>query len=148
MISKNGNDWNLSRKIIVSRQDLLPNRQIIYDKNGNVATDARYDKYNNLNGINFPTKITITRPQEEYDIILDVTKARFNEPLKDEQFQLAQPPGSQLVRLDLPETERMEIPQPQRPKKNEKKGSSSHGTGAHGVDDSSSSPNQTEDHAP
>jgi len=134
VISKSGNDWTLSRKIIFSRQDLLPNRQIIYDKNGNVATDARYEKYNNLNGINFPTKITINRPQEEYDIILDVTKARFNEPLKDEQFQLAQPPGSQLVRLDLPETERMEIPQPPHQKKNEKKGSSSHGTGARGSD--------------
>lgn len=150
VIAKADHDWRLSRKIIFSRQDLLPARQIIYDKNGNVVTDARYEKYENLNGIDFPTKITINRPQEEYDIILQVVKARFNEPLKDEQFQSQQPPGSQLVRLDLPETERMVIPQPAPgKKKNEKKGTSSHGTGARGGDDSStSSPDQPQENNP
>ena len=141
VISKLDSDWNLARKIIFSREDLLPARQIIYDKAGNVATDARYEKYDNLNGVSFPTQITINRPQEEYDIILQVVKARFNEPLKDEQFALEQPPGSQLVRLDLPETERMEIPQPPTgKKKNEKKGGASHTTGARGSDASANSP--------
>jgi hypothetical protein len=37
-------------------------------------------------------------------------KLRVNEPLKDEQFELPQPPGSQLVRLDMPAGPGREIP--------------------------------------
>jgi len=139
VISKNGEGWTLSRKIIFNRDDLLPNRQIIYDKAGNVATDARYEAYGDYNGIGFPSKIGINRPQEEYDIILEVVKAKFNEPLTDEQFQLSQPAGSQLVRLDLPESEHLNIPTPH-PKKPEKKGNPSHGSGTYDGDPPSSPP--------
>src|SRR5262249_28034019 len=34
VISKSDKDWTLARKIIFSREDLLPVRQIIYDKRG------------------------------------------------------------------------------------------------------------------
>ena len=128
--SNKGDDPVLARKIIFNREDLLPHRQIIYDNDGNIVTDARYEAYQNLSGINFPTRVTINRPQEEYDIIIEVVKVRFNEPLTDEQFQLQQPPGSEVVRLDLPESERLNIPQP-RPTK--KKGQS-HGSSSHGGD--------------
>jgi len=145
VISKSDGDWILSRKIIFNREDLLPHRQLVYDKNGNVATDARYENYQDLGGINFPAKITINRPQEEYDIILEVVKARFNEPLSDEQFKLEQPPGSQLVRLDLPESERMEIPQPRQKKSKQPQ---SHAPDGHGDDPSSSAPDQKQENAP
>ncbi|HZS29502.1 MAG TPA: DUF4292 domain-containing protein [Candidatus Angelobacter sp.] len=145
VIDRSGEDWILSRQIIVNREDLLPHRQIVYDKNGSVATDARYENYQDMGGVNFPTKITINRPQEEYDIILEVVKARFNEPLSDEQFKLEQPPGSQLVRLDLPESERMEIPQPRQKKSKQPQ---SHGSEGHGDDPPSSSPNQKQENTP
>src|SRR2546423_4047855 len=37
--------WYLSRKIVFTRDDLQPHRQIVYDKLGNVATDAHYDNF-------------------------------------------------------------------------------------------------------
>jgi outer membrane lipoprotein-sorting protein len=46
---------SLSRKIDFSRIDLLPYRQRIYDQQGNVVTDARYQDYKDYAGITFPT---------------------------------------------------------------------------------------------
>ncbi|MCI0348199.1 MAG: DUF4292 domain-containing protein [Acidobacteriales bacterium] len=109
---ENESDWRLSRRIVFSRTDLLPHRQIVFDKKGEVATDARYEKFTDYNGVQFPASIHITRPQEEYDIQLFIVKLRLNEPLKDEQFALQQPPGSQLVRLDAPAAPTSELPTP------------------------------------
>lgn len=100
VITRGEQGWYLSRKVIFSRMDLLPHHQHIYDKNGNLVTEASYDEFKDFNGVQFPTRIKILRPQEEYTIGLVVLKLTINEPLKDEQFALAQPPGSQLVRLD------------------------------------------------
>jgi outer membrane lipoprotein-sorting protein len=102
VVRKEDGEWLLSRRIVFSRIDLLPHRQIVYDKLGNVATDARYEKFADYGGVQFPASIQITRPQEEYDILLNIVKMRLNEPLKDEQFALQQPAGSQLVRMDQP----------------------------------------------
>ena len=92
--------WYLERKIVFSRTDLLPHRQLVYDKAGNLATEAIYEDYQKFNGVPFPTSITIVRPQEEYTIGLTVLKLTMNESMKEEQFALNQPAGSQLVRLD------------------------------------------------
>lgn len=92
--------WALSRKILFSRTDLTPRRQTIYDKAGQVATIATYENFTDYNGVTFPSIIQIERPQEEYSIQLGMVKIRLNEPLKDDQFQLAQPAGSQLQNLD------------------------------------------------
>ncbi len=92
--------WFLSRKIIFERVNLNPHVQIVYDKNGNVATSAHYEGFKDYSGVNFPEKITINRPQEEYQIDLSMVKLVLNQPLKPDQFDLQQPPGSTLVRLD------------------------------------------------
>lgn len=102
VVKKENGEWLLSRRIVFSRIDLLPHRQIVYDKLGNVGTDARYEKFTDFGGVMFPASIQITRPQEEYDILLNIVKLRLNEPLRDEQFALQQPAGSQLVRMDKP----------------------------------------------
>ena len=103
IIRKGGSGWFLSRKIVFSRTDLLPHRQLIYDENGNVATDTRYEGYKDYGGINFPTQIQIDRPQEEYNITLTIVKLQINEPLTDDKFALEQPPGAEVVRLDQPQ---------------------------------------------
>lgn len=100
VIRKGDEGWYLSRKIVFSRVDLLPHRLIVYDKLGNIATDAHYEHFENFNGVNFPATIQIIRPQEEYSIILTIVKMTVNTPLRDDQFVLAQPPGSQLIDLD------------------------------------------------
>jgi hypothetical protein len=99
VVRKGPNGWYLSRKISFSRTDLRPHRQLIYDQQGNVVTDAKYDKYTEYDGIEFPSTIEIERPQEDYDITLSIVKLELNKPLKDEQFALEQPPGAEVVHL-------------------------------------------------
>lgn len=99
---KGENEGVLTRKIVFSRVDLLPHRQYIYDDQGNLVTDARYADYKEHNAVNYPSRIEIFRPQEEYDITLNVLKLEINKPLKDEQFTLVQPPGAEVVHLDKP----------------------------------------------
>jgi outer membrane lipoprotein-sorting protein len=91
--------WTLSRKIFFDRVTLTPYRQIVYDKQGNVATDAEYADYRDFNGIRFPGHIEITRPQEEYNIGLSMVTLKLNEPLKPDQFELQQPANAQVVHL-------------------------------------------------
>lgn len=100
VIRKEGDDWYLSRKIIFSRVDLLPHRQLIYDVQGRLATNARYDNFTQYGNVLFPSIVQIERPIENYSIQLSITKLTLNEPLKDEQFTLNQPPGSKLINLD------------------------------------------------
>lgn len=90
----------LSRKIVFSRTDLLPDRQLIYDRLGKLVTDARYSKYQDYNGVLFPSHIEIQRPEEEYDIGLNIVKMDMNLPLSDDKFVLEQPPGAQVIHLD------------------------------------------------
>jgi hypothetical protein len=103
VIRKGEHGWFLSRKIMFSRTDLQPHRQLVYDQNGNLATDTRYEDYKDYSGVNFPSQIEIWRPQEEYDITLTIVKLQLNEPLPDDKFVLQQPPGAEVVHLDQPQ---------------------------------------------
>ncbi len=99
VIVKGPNGYYLSRKISFSRTDLRPHRQMIYDQQGNVVTNAKYDRYTDYDGIEFASTIEIERPQEDYDIVLSMVKLELNKALKDEQFALEQPAGAEVVRL-------------------------------------------------
>ena len=90
----------LSRKIIFSREDMLPHRQLLFDQEGNVQTVAVYENYREDSGINFPWRIEISRPKEEYAITLNLVKLELNLPLPDDKFVLQQPPGVEVVYLD------------------------------------------------
>jgi outer membrane lipoprotein-sorting protein len=91
--------WHLARKVYFNRADLLPYRQIIFNKQGDISTDAHYKDFKEFQGIPFPMNIQILRPQEEYSIGLKVTKLTLNKPLTPDQFQLTPPPGTQIVHL-------------------------------------------------
>ena len=111
VIRKWDHGWALSRKIVFSRIDLLPHRQLLYDAEGNVATNAVYGNYKNDNGIEFPWQIEIARPQEEYDITLNIVKLDLNQPLPDDKFILEQPVGAEVVHLDKPAAQSSSGPQ-------------------------------------
>jgi outer membrane lipoprotein-sorting protein len=104
VIHQEGQGWVLSRKIVFNRTDLLPHRQILYDDQGDIATDAIYEDYRNQDGVSFPWQIEISRPKEEYDITLTLVKLELNRPLGDDKFALEQPPGAEVIRLDKPGT--------------------------------------------
>jgi Domain of unknown function (DUF4292) len=94
----------LERKIIFGRTDLKPHRQVVYSEDGSVATDAKYAEYKDFDGTVFPSRIEIYRPQEEYDITLNMLKVDINKPLTDDQFVLEQPSGAVVVHLDRPQS--------------------------------------------
>jgi hypothetical protein len=104
IIRKDGNNARLSRKIVFGRTDLKPHREYIYDEDGHLATDARYAEYKDYDAVSYPSRIEIYRPQEEYDITLNMLQVEINTPLKDDQFVLDQPPGADVIHLDRPQS--------------------------------------------
>jgi hypothetical protein len=87
------------RVIHVSRVDLLPNGEDIYDKDGNIQTQAIYGPYESFGDLRFPGSITIKRPLEEYQIVITFQKVTVNQTLKDDQFQLDIPKGTQIQNM-------------------------------------------------
>ena len=45
-----------------------------------------------------------SRPEEEYNITLNLLKVNMNQTLTDEQFTLEQPAGADVVHLDRPQS--------------------------------------------
>lgn len=107
---KGDHEGVLARKIEFSRTDLKPHRQYIYDDQGKLITDARYGDYKDYDGVNFASRIEIYRPQEEYDITLNMLKVEINKALRDEQFVLEQPAGADVVHLDGPQSSSARVP--------------------------------------
>jgi len=104
IIQTHGGDSWLSRKIVFSRKDLLPERQLIYDESGTLVTDAHYSDYRDYDAVLFPSRIEIRRPEEEYDITLGMVKLQINKPLDNTKFALEPQPGEQIIHLDHPPT--------------------------------------------
>jgi len=102
VIQTHGGDSWLSRKIVFSRKDLLPERQLIYDQSGTLVTDAHYSDYKDYDAVLFPSRIEIRRPEEEYDITLGMVKLQINKPLDNTKFALEPQPGEQIIHLDHP----------------------------------------------
>ena len=96
ILKHESNHWYISRSVVISRIDLKPHVQQIYDTEGNVVTEATYENFTDIDGISFPYLIRILRPKEQYEINIAIVKLRLNQPLTDDQFQLKQPEGSQL----------------------------------------------------
>jgi hypothetical protein len=116
VIRKTADDGGvLSRKIVFSRTDLQPHRQYIYNDRAKLVTDARYADYKEYDGVDFPSRIEIARPEEEYDITLNILKLEINKTLKDEQFALQQPPGAEVVNLDKPQPQSSAVISPDGP---------------------------------
>ncbi len=100
IIHRGTSGWYLARKMYFSRVDLQPRQQQVFDENGTVTSDVRYDQWKPYGQVWYPNVIQIKRPAEEYDITIGMVKLVLNEALTDQQFALAQPPGAQVVRLN------------------------------------------------
>src|SRR5205085_5319892 len=69
VLRKEDDRYFLSRRIVFSRIDLLPHRQFIYNKQGELLTDVFYESFTDYGGGTLlPTSITIDSPVEEYEI--------------------------------------------------------------------------------
>src|ERR1017187_5187196 len=91
-----------TRSVWFNRINLHIARQLVFDPAGNILTDARYSDWQNYDGLPFPKTIDITRPQDEYAVVLTVVKMDINRGVADDKFVLEQPEGTQLQVLGQP----------------------------------------------
>jgi len=92
----------VARSFTFDRADLSIDRQMVYDDSGAIVSDTRYSKWQSYSGVMFPGRIDINRWKDGYGVVMDVVKIQLNEALKDEQFQLPQPEGTQLQIIGTP----------------------------------------------
>jgi hypothetical protein len=108
LIIELGKNPRLSRKIVFGRTDLKPHRQYIYGPDGKLVSDSGYANYKDYEGVNYPSLIEVNLPQEEYDFTFHMLKVEINQPLRQEQFTLDQPPGAEVIHLDRPQSSLVE----------------------------------------
>ena len=88
------------RVVTFHRDDLLPYQQDLYDNDGNLETEVFYSQYVDYGTSTFPSKVTIKRPLEEYQIVMTVEKITENMQLTDDQFELKIPEGTKIQNLE------------------------------------------------
>jgi outer membrane lipoprotein-sorting protein len=97
---KSGHTLQRERVLHISRVNMLPYQQDIYDANGQVVTQATYENFMTYQGQKFPSRITIKRPVDEYSLKIDVTKLTLNETFEADQFKLEVPAGAVVKKLE------------------------------------------------
>jgi hypothetical protein len=110
-----------ARSVWFSRINLHIARQLVYDQAGNILTDARYSDWQTYDGVPFPKTIDITRPQDEYAVVLTVVKMEINRGVSEDKFVLEQPEGTVLQVLGQPGPPPPAAPLPQPAKGKTKK---------------------------
>jgi hypothetical protein len=90
----------LVRNIYFDRYSLDIVRQKTFTANGGVLSETKYADWKPYEGASFPSSITIRRPLDGYEVVLNVVEMHMNPgTVTPDKFVLAQPPGSQLQRL-------------------------------------------------
>lgn len=88
------------RVITIHRDTMLPSDQDLYDSDGNLMTEVSYSNYQKYEFGQYPGKITIRRPMEDFQLVLTVEKVSQNMNLSDDQFTVKVPSGTQIQNLD------------------------------------------------
>jgi hypothetical protein len=106
VVHENGNgQLLLSRTIWFGRENLMLARQLIFDADGNILTDARYSDWKAFDNVPFPKHIEINRPRDEYAVVIDITKMDINKGVADDKFVMEQPEGTVRQVLGQPSTQ-------------------------------------------
>jgi len=88
------------RVVTISRDNLLPVQQDLYDSKGNLETQVFYYNYKDFGTGLYPTKVVIKRPLEDIQIVLTVDKVVENQKLSDGQFVLEPTEGTKIQNLE------------------------------------------------
>jgi outer membrane lipoprotein-sorting protein len=125
--------FDVARKIWFDRSDLRVSRLQIYGPEGRLDSDISYADWQdvappnapantqnaappNTSGeglrasppLTFPRTIRVTRPQQDYQLVLTITKIAVNAEIPADGFKLPQPAGTELVNVGTAQQE----PQP------------------------------------
>src|SRR5262249_29191720 len=103
VVRENGNgQLQLTRTIWFNRTDLSLARQLIFDNDGTILTDARYSDWKSWDNVGFPKHIEINRPRDEYAVVIDIVKMDINKGVTQDKFTLDQPEGTILQIVGQP----------------------------------------------
>ena len=118
-----GPDLEIARKIWFDRADLRISRIQIYGPGGRLDSDITYGDWEDVppaaqdsgapaaagdKPAIFPRALRITRPQQDYQLSVNITKLAVNTDIPADRFSLSQPAGAELVNLGAGQQE----PQP------------------------------------
>jgi Domain of unknown function (DUF4292) len=98
-VVESSQEWKVRRKIWFDRTDLTISRLQTYDADGNVTEDVEYRNWNGFGTVRFASEIDLTRPLEDYGLAIGITKLVANQAVTADKFELAQPPGTKLIRV-------------------------------------------------
>lgn len=105
-----GGKMEIARKIWFDRVDLRVSRVQLYGAAGRLDSDIAYSDWQAIGapsagsapatttGI-YPRDIHIWRPQDDYKLEIRILKLSVNEEITADRFELAQPAGTELVRV-------------------------------------------------
>ncbi|HYR83010.1 MAG TPA: hypothetical protein VE422_02915 [Terriglobia bacterium] len=99
-----GPEAHLVEKLWIDRLNLQVSRKQVFRADGKVETYVEYSGYSTDGKIRFPQVIVIQRPIEDYALKMTFQKTTVNEKLTEDAFNLEQPSGSELVRLEAEAT--------------------------------------------
>jgi outer membrane lipoprotein-sorting protein len=103
-----GGKFAIARKIWYSRMDLRVSRVQLFGPGGKLDSDIEYSDWQPVpaaegapatDQASFARDIHIWRPQDDYKLEIKILKLTLNEPISPDRFELAQPEGTDLVRV-------------------------------------------------
>ena len=103
-----GGKFAIARKIWYSRMDLRVSRVQLFGAGGKLDSDIEYSDWQHVPAaegapakeqVSFARDIHIWRPQDDYKLEIKILKLTLNEPISPDKFELAQPEGTDLVRV-------------------------------------------------
>jgi outer membrane lipoprotein-sorting protein len=92
-------EWESARKIWFNRADLNVSRIETYAEEGVLTSDVAYNNWDAFGDSRYARQLNVSRPGDDYQLQITVTKATFNEPISADRFILPQPPGTELVHV-------------------------------------------------
>jgi hypothetical protein len=100
LIRQDKGELRLVRSIYIDRYTLNVVRQKTFTATGSVASETKYADWKAYETAAFPSSITIRRPVDGYEVVVNVVEMQMNPgSVTPDKFVLAQPPGSQLEKL-------------------------------------------------
>jgi outer membrane lipoprotein-sorting protein len=96
----NSHEQTPVRVITLSRVDLMPYQQDLYDDDGNLATHVTYSNYQDFGFGPYPGTITIKRPLENVQLVLTIQKVTQNQTVDETQFAVHPKEGTQVQSLE------------------------------------------------
>jgi len=97
----------IARKVWFDRADLSIARIQLYGPAGRLDSDISYSEWPAQSpaqpgasaAMDFARDIRITRPQDDYQLEIHITKLLLNQPIAPDKFILEQPAGTELVHV-------------------------------------------------